>query len=1446
MTEDFCKMFSGFGEYEEGEDGQLHRTSGRNSRAKGFYNENSDEENDNSSDFQDFDDDEDDDFNGEIAKSSKKKAKQSKPKSTSQTKRAPRKNYDKMFIDDAEIYEEKGPRKRKKVSYDYSTEESDDAGWDEESYSSEDDAGLAYSREPRRTKSVSYFEEEDEIESDSESEDEEEKKVEKPQGPRIKRIIGIPSKQTDPPKYFVKMANESYRHCKWLNEEEILALNGRNLLNKFKRTVQQVGLKQMIECDSIDMLMLPDKIGYSTDFCEIDRIIAKNEEGKYLVLWKGLDYDEATWEDDVDDNEAIAEFERHNDISEYENRPAAPIPRPENFKVFGDDYPLPDFPPGRELRDYQIEGINWLRHNWYYRRSCILADEMGLGKTVQGVNIIFDLYRIGDRGPFLVVAPLSVLDQWVREFKNWTPLNVVKFNGPGKDTMAKYELTYPNSDIPKFNVILTNKDILIKSEEIFMRFNWHYVIVDEAHDYKNDETKGYKFIESLQKQNLLLMTGTPIQNNVRELWALLHLIDPVHFDSIEDFTNEYDTDKNPENVTKLQEVLRPYMLRRKKADVEKSIGKKEETIVNVELTRSQKMLYRSLIEQKIPELASTGNRGRVLPELPNLAMQLRKVCCHPFLIQDYESIIGDVIQDKTEEERLVMCSGKMVFVDKLLGKLHPMGKKVLIFSQFKKVLDLLAQFLEIRGYKYERIDGGSHGNDRQAKMDRFNDPNQDIFVFLLSTRAGGLGLNLTAADTVIIFDSDWNPQNDVQAQARCHRIGQTAEKVVVYRLITRDTYESEMFDRASKKLGLDQAILDRNASNETESKMDKKELELLIKRGAYYQLKDESYEESDNFTNQTIEQILDSRTRIFSSNAADSNSTFSKTNFNAEKDAATGLDPNDPNFWKLINPTGTTQVYNSEIYVTKRKRSNTKRLYDDGDEDDDITDWSINKVQKCLTALRTYGYNHWGPICNSTGLDLNTAKDGCSILLTKIFAGREKQMLKIAGENFALNDNQKRLANSVKTFNNKEIKAKLQQPDKIIHALQQLHAIQLFEEGYANIDDIKDSNDWDSSRDKALLHAVWANGVGKWDTVLKDPKYFQSGFLNEENKKAAVKRYKKLIDFIEAQISGKPLPQDRSSRSHHEKPPPKPRVDPAYEKLFKYLMKMGMPHESKIPKIKESTKIEDIENQIKRIFKAAARIADGKPIKDTDKDIEPLLSRHIAEQLNNNRKWMVQFKHFFKHEFNGHLDALKNVPQNQSYVPPFWNSVEHDYPLFKSIYFHGFYHLESISKKEPFNKLAPGDLSLLNHFLKNDVDVKKHAEYIMHFYKKQDDSSQPILLDEADREILLPKVCEETTIESLGNGKFFLFKGLLCREGYSSQVNVEGKKFECEILDGKKFAVNKNAASSIDEAFKAAGFKGSAKLFGISRPVVMYWNQKVMQKEGIDVSGYKRKKFKLQ
>merc|ERR1711968_42713 len=389
-----------------------------------------------------------------------------------------------------------------------------------------------------------------------------------------------------------------------------------------------------------------------------------------------------------------------------------------------------------------------------------------------------------------------------------------------------------------------------------------------------------------------------------------------------------------------------------KEDVAKDIPPKEETIIDVELTTIQKQYYRAIFEKNHGFLMQTTKGG--LPKLMNIQMELRKCCNHPYLISGVEekemeqleydlSAVGDTnlrnstiseticeakllskldFNRRRVEDHIIPTSGKMVLLDKLLPKLRMEGHKVLIFSQMVKAIDIIEEYCEFRSFPCERLDGKVKGNDRQRGIDRFNmDP--DAFVFLLSTRAGGVGINLTAADTVIIFDSDWNPQNDVQAMARCHRIGQT-KQVKVYRLITRRSFEAEMFQRASRKLGLEQAVLgtaDFNAEEHEDQhaalKIDSKEMEKLLREGAYAVLLEDNEDEENEFMKQNIDDILNQRAHtIITEGAKPTESWLNKQNEGkkkrnkAKKQIFTGasasefaeVDVNDPDFWRKVLP----------------------------------------------------------------------------------------------------------------------------------------------------------------------------------------------------------------------------------------------------------------------------------------------------------------------------------------------------------------------------------------------------------------------------------------------------------------------------------------------------------------------------------------------------------------
>mmetsp|Transcript_18297 Transcript_18297/g.37033 ORF Transcript_18297/g.37033 Transcript_18297/m.37033 type:complete len:2677 (+) Transcript_18297:174-8204(+) len=594
---------------------------------------------------------------------------------------------------------------------------------------------------------------------------------------------------------------------------------------------------------------------------------------------------------------------------------------------------------GNKLRDYQVDGVNWLSSCFYKHHGSILADEMGLGKTVQIVTYLEHLFRVEKHhGPFLVVVPLSTVEHWRREFEGWTDMQCCVYHDRQRiwrDVLREYEWYYEDRphtpDYLKFNVLVTTYDTLIGDFDVIGEVPWRVAVVDEAHRLRNIKGKLLECMKEISAkgtlkygfQSRVLMTGTPLQNNTQELWTLLNFIEPALFRSLEDFEENFGNMANREQVDALQRKISPFMLRRVKEDVAKDIPAKEETVIDVELTSIQKQYYRAIFEHNHAFLSMGTVRGTA-PKLMNIQMELRKCCNHPFLLDGVESreiekrheelrSNGDFGKKTPEEQHAilneygyVLSSGKMVLLDKLLPKLKQEGHKVLIFSQMVKMLDLISDYCDFRNFRHERLDGRVRGNERQKAIDRF-ETEEESFIFLLSTKAGGVGINLTAADICIIFDSDWNPQNDVQAQARCHRIGQTKD-VMIYRLVTSRTFEQEMFDRASKKLGLEQAILGTFGQEDDDDKPTSKEMEMLLKKGAYALLEDENDEMGKEFVADDIENILAKRTRTRVVEGAKTASWLNKQGMNvtkskfASESESAGIDIDDPMFWQKVMP----------------------------------------------------------------------------------------------------------------------------------------------------------------------------------------------------------------------------------------------------------------------------------------------------------------------------------------------------------------------------------------------------------------------------------------------------------------------------------------------------------------------------------------------------------------
>ncbi|KAM5569061.1 ISWI chromatin-remodeling complex ATPase CHR11 [Rosa sericea] len=476
-----------------------------------------------------------------------------------------------------------------------------------------------------------------------------------------------------------------------------------------------------------------------------------------------------------------------------------------------------------KMRDYQLAGLNWLIRLYENGINGILADEMGLGKTLQTISLLGYLHEFrGITGPHMVVAPKSTLGNWMNEIRRFCPiLRAVKFLGnPDERKHIREDLLVAG----KFDVCVTSFEMAIKEKACLRRFSWRYIIIDEAHRIKNENSLLSKTMRLYNTNYRLLITGTPLQNNLHELWSLLNFLLPEIFSSAETFDEWFQIsgeNDQQEVVQQLHKVLRPFLLRRLKSDVEKGLPPKKETILKVGMSQMQKQYYKALLQKDLEVVNAGGERKRLL----NIAMQLRKCCNHPYLFQGAEP--GPPY---TTGDHLITNAGKMVLLDKLLPKLKERDSRVLIFSQMTRLLDILEDYLMFKGYLYCRIDGNTGGEDRDASIDAFNKPGSEKFVFLLSTRAGGLGINLATADVVILYDSDWNPQVDLQAQDRAHRIGQKKE-VQVFRFCTEYTIEEKVIERAYKKLALDALVIQQGRLAEQKT-VNKDELLQMVRFGA--------------------------------------------------------------------------------------------------------------------------------------------------------------------------------------------------------------------------------------------------------------------------------------------------------------------------------------------------------------------------------------------------------------------------------------------------------------------------------------------------------------------------------------------------------------------------------------------------------------------------------------
>ncbi|CAH2319710.1 chromodomain-helicase-DNA-binding 5 isoform X1 [Pelobates cultripes] len=711
--------------------------------------------------------------------------------------------------------------------------------------------------------------------------------------PPPKPVEGIPERE-----FFVKWAGLSYWHCSWIKELQ-LELYHTVMFRNYQRkndmddppAFDYGSGDEESKCEKRknkdpQYAKMEEKFyryGIKPEWMMIHRIMNHSFDKKgdvhYFIKWKDLPYDQCTWEiDDIDipyyenlkeaywdhrelmlgeDARTPGRFKNAKKLKDekLEKPPLTPIVDP---TVKFDKQAWYIDSTGGTLHPYQLEGLNWLRFSWAQGTDTILADEMGLGKTVQTIVFLYSLYKEGhSKGPYLVSAPLSTIINWEREFEMWAPeFYVVTYTGDkeSRAVIRENEFSFEDNAIKsgkkvfrmkkeaqiKFHVLLTSYELITIDHAILGSIEWACLVVDEAHRLKNNQSKFFRVLNSYKIDYKLLLTGTPLQNNLEELFHLLNFLTPERFNNLEGFLEEFADISKEDQIKKLHDLLGPHMLRRLKADVFKNMPAKTELIVRVELSQLQKKYYKFILTRNFEALNSKGGGNQV--SLLNIMMDLKKCCNHPYLFP-VAAVEAPVLPNGSYDgNSLVKSSGKLMLLQKMLKKLKDGGHRVLIFSQMTKMLDLLEDFLEYEGYKYERIDGGITGGLRQEAIDRFNAPGAQQFCFLLSTRAGGLGINLATADTVIIYDSDWNPHNDIQAFSRAHRIGQN-KKVMIYRFVTRASVEERITQVAKRKMMLTHLVVRPGLGSKSGS-MTKQELDDILKFGTEELFKDDV--EGDN------------------------------------------------------------------------------------------------------------------------------------------------------------------------------------------------------------------------------------------------------------------------------------------------------------------------------------------------------------------------------------------------------------------------------------------------------------------------------------------------------------------------------------------------------------------------------------------------------------------------
>lgn len=706
------------------------------------------------------------------------------------------------------------------------------------------------------------------------------------------------SMQEEEKEYLIKWKGKSYYQTSWMPGNWVWGVttpamrksffkSAKNLKAKF--TTEDAIPEDFLRVDIVFDVRYSNSVSNRTNKTQEIDIARVKEVKEAYVKFKGLSYEDSVWESipDPSDVERWLDFKEAYD--DWVLRAYVHVPNPvtlrkhlshirtQDFESALETRTQPDILTGGKIMEYQIDGLNWLLYMWYKQENAILADEMGLGKTIQVIALFASLIQNHQCWPFLVVCPNSTCPNWRREIKKWAPsLRVVTYYGSSaaRRIAHDYEMFPEGSRDLRCHILVTSYETLLdeKSRKVLSGPPWAGLVVDEGHRLKNDKTQLYEALSRIKFPFKLLLTGTPLQNNTRELFNLIQFCDPTK--EATSLEAEYET-LTKENLPKLHEIIRPFFLRRTKAMVLDFLPPVAQIIVPVSMSLLQKKLYKSILAKNSQLIKSIfKNSGQKIKQterhnLGNILMQLRKCLTHPFV---YSKEIEERSSNAVVSHRnLVEASGKLKLLELMLPRLRDRGHRVLLFSQFLDNIDIVEDFLDGLGLLHRRLDGSMGSLEKQKQIDDYNAPNSPYFAFLLSTRAGGVGINLATADTVIIMDPDFNPHQDIQALSRAHRIGQQ-KKVLVFQLMTRGSAEEKIMQIGKKKMALDHVLIQQ--INSEDEGLD---LESILRHGAEALFDDD--ETGDlHYDPDSVDKLLD-RSHIENTQTADDGSAESQFGF---------------------------------------------------------------------------------------------------------------------------------------------------------------------------------------------------------------------------------------------------------------------------------------------------------------------------------------------------------------------------------------------------------------------------------------------------------------------------------------------------------------------------------------------------------------------------------------